>query len=105
MKGIVEISEDDFIDMLWERVGKARNVYNDYFDDEVWEECFNYLSEIGWLDPQHNTPSYIVDNLAINSEIVAKEDLPSEYGKSFEEMSEEDYMFDTTNFVVFNLGL
>lgn len=102
MRGTVEISEDDFIDMLWERV---RNDYNDYYEDEVWESCFDELSASGWLDPQHNTPSYIVDNIAVNGEIVAKEDLPSEYGKSFEEMNDDEYYFATDNYVVFNMGL
>ena len=99
---IVEIDEDDFIDMLW---GRVNTRYEDFYDDDVWASCFDFLSDTGWLEPQRNVPSYIVDNIAVNAEIVAKKDLPSEYGKSFEEMDEDEYLFDTPDYVVFNLGL
>ena len=101
----VEISEDEFIDMLWERVNDFAYSVTDYYNDPLYEACFEYLSEIGWLDPQYNSPKYIVDNIAVNGEICMKEDLPSNYGKTFEELDEDDYLFATDEWVVFNLGL
>lgn len=102
MARTVEIDESEFIELLLERVYSD---YNNYYDDEVWNACFEFLSESGWLEPSRNNPSYIVDNIAVNGDIVAKEDLPREYGKSFEEMDEDEYLFATDNYVIFNMGV
>ena len=75
---MVQIDDDVFIDMLWERV-------NDFgpagdYDNDFWDNAFDYLKETGWLsDPFLNKPNYIVDNIAVNSEIVHKDDAVKEY--------------------------
>ena len=53
---MVQIDDDVFIDMLWERV-------NDFgpaggYDDDFWDNAFDYLKETGWLsDPFLNKPN------------------------------------------------
>lgn len=113
MSDTVVVDKDNFIDWCWDRVNER---YSDYFSDEFWEECFDYLAEDGFLSkPQYNDPAYIVDNIAINGEIVAKEDCSSD--DYFPEINNAIYKGDVDkwidnngylvfgDYVVINLGL
>lgn len=110
----IEVDDGTFRDMLWERVGNFYPARN-YYPDWVWEYLFDDLESWGWLKPEYNTPSYIVDNLAINGEIKPYEDIEAEYdldGRSVEEYVEDEggviyYNPDDENekYVVLNYGL
>ena len=103
----VEIDEDIFIDMLWDRV--RDNPFGEYFDDEFWTEAFERLSELGWMkNPQYNSPEYIVDNIMINGDIAHKEDAENEWdleGKSLEEYLEENGGEMVGDYAVLSWGL
>lgn len=103
----VEIDEDVFIDMLWDRV--SNNPFGDSYDDDFWKEAFERLSESGWMDdPAHNDPKYIVDNIIVNGEIVAEEDAKDNYdleGKTFEEWVESKGGEIVAGYGVLNWGL
>ena len=60
MARTVEIDEDLFIDLIYDRVDEVKHNWGDY-GDEFWEDCIEYLSDIGWLKPDYNDPRYIVD--------------------------------------------
>lgn len=111
IKSNVEIDDDAFIEMLWDRV----NIFTPAkgYDEEFWTECFDYLSDIGWMgDPWKNNPKYIVDNIAVNGEIFALEDCVDNYDEI-----NDDYEGDVDawiedkgylvfgDYVVINLGL
>ena len=110
----MEIDDDTFKDMLWERVQNfypAQNCYPDW----VWDALFDDLESWGWLKPEYNYPSYIVDNLAVNGEIKPYEEVETDYdlkGMSVEEYVENNggsiyYNPDDENekYVVINYGL
>lgn len=110
----MEIDDDVFKDMLWERVQSfypAQNCYPDW----VWDALFDDLESWGWLKPEYNYPSYIVDNLAINGDIRSYEDAENDYdlkGMSVEEYVENNGGTIYTNpydendrYVVMNYGL
>lgn len=88
----IELDDGTFRDMLWERINNfypAQNCYPDW----VWEGLFDDLEEWGWLKPEYNYPSYIVDNLAVNGEIKPVSEIESEYdfgGLSVEEWADEN---------------
>lgn len=106
----VEIHEDDFINMLWDRV-EALGREADYGDD-FWNGVFDYLSDIGWLKPQYNTPLYIIDNIVYNGDICAVEDCADNYevvnrdydGDVYAWAEDKGYLI-FGDFVVLNLGL
>ena len=102
----VEIDEDIFIDLLWDRV--RNNPFGEYFDDEFWTEAFERLSELGWMsDPAYNDPKYIIDNIMINGDIVSKDDVGPEdlEGKTFEEWVESKDGEIVAGYGVLNWGL
>jgi len=106
----VEISEDIFIDMLWERINEFQPAKA--YDKNFWADCIDYLSEIGWMgEPRYNNPMYIVDNVAVG-DICAIEDCANNY-----DAIDNKYDGDVTawiedngylvfgDYVVINLGL
>ena len=110
----MEVDDDVFKDMLWDRVNTfppAQNCYPDW----VWDCLFDDLEQMGWLKPEYNYPSYIVDNLAINGDIRPYEDVENEYdlkGMSVEEYVENNGGIiytspydDNERYVVMNYGL
>ena len=102
----VQVPEDIFIDACWERVNDR---YPNYYPDEVWQWCFDLLSDCGWLrDANNNYPSYIVDNIAINGEIVPIADL-QEYdvpeGVDVYEYAEEQGWSIVADYVIINMGV
>lgn len=107
---MVQIDDDVFIDMLWERVSTfAPNVYT----DEFWGEVFEELKDGGWLkEPRYNNPSYIVDNIAINGNIHPIEECPElypeideSYGGDVEAWAEDKGYGIVEGYVVVNLGI
>ena len=107
----VEIDEDVFIELLWERVNETK--WGSKYSEDFWTECFDYLSEIGWMkDPWDNNPSFIVDNIGVNGEICEKDECADNYdainddyeGDVDEWIDDNGYLvFD--DYVVINLGL
>lgn len=79
-RGIVEVDEDVFIDMLWDRV--ENGYFDNPFDDEFWKEAFELLSESEWLSVQHNDPKYIVDNIIVNGEIFSIDEISEDGERS-----------------------
>ena len=74
----VEIDSDIFKEMLLERADSLP--YASAYPEEFWTETVDYLEEIGFMsDPQYNDPKYIIDNIAVNGEIVRVDDASSEY--------------------------
>ena len=110
MARTVKVDEDAFIDMCWQRVNDFRPAES--YDEEFWTECFDFLSEIGWLDSQYNNPSYIVDNIAVNGDICHKDECVGYYdeindvyeGDVGAWVEDNEYMV-FGDYVVINLGL
>ena len=110
-RNVVEIDEDLFIDLIYERIDEVKHNWGDY-GREFWADCVNYLSEIGWLKPNYNDPKYIVDNILINGEICHTDDCADNYDEI-----DEDYDGDVIawaedkgyllfgDYAVINLGL
>ena len=73
---------------------------------------FDKLKEMGWLKPEYNTPSYIVDNIAINGEIKPYNEIESDYnlnGMSVDEWIEDNGYYvvgdPDKQYVIINFGL
>ncbi len=110
MARTVEIDEDVFIDLLWQRVNDFRPA--EAYDEDFWTEVFDYLSESGWLKSQYNNPSYIVDNIAVNGDICAIDDCAEYYDEINDDYDGDvDAWIDDNgysrfgDYVVINLGL
>ena len=111
MGNYVKVDEDAFIDMCWQRVNEFRPAKG--YDDDFWTEVFAYLSDIGWLkDPWENTPSFIVDNIAVNGDICAIEDcadnyseINDDYGGDVDAWMDDNGYTRFGDYVVINLGL
>lgn len=98
----VEMPEDEFIGLLWERVSNSS--FNSY-DDDFWDITFDWLSQAGWLEPRYNYPSYIVDNIAVNGDIVDKSEQDLTEDEIQQMIDDGDILYETKNYLVFNLGL
>ena len=110
MARTVKINEDAFINMLWDRVDEFPSARG--YSEKFWEECFDYLSDIGWLDADYNIPMYIIDNIAINGEILDFDEckdnfdeIESEYHGDVEEWARDEGYPIFDDMVVLNLGL
>ena len=110
-RNTVEIDEDVFIDMLWDRVNETN--WGRKYSEDFWTEVFDYLSEIGWMkDPWNNTPSFIVDNIAVNGDICAIDDCADNYSEinddydgDINEWMDDNGYIQFSDYVVINLGL
>ena len=77
---VVKILEDDFIDMLWERIN-SRDFSNQY-PEEFWEGVIDRLVDADYFidnKPEYNSPGYIVDNISINGSIYTYENFLKEH--------------------------
>ena len=106
----MKVDDDTFKDMLWERAQQWG--YDEYYPESVWWGIFDYLEEVGWLKPEYNTPSYIVDNIAINGEIKPYNEIESDYnldGMSVDEWIEDNGYYvvgdPDEQYVIINFGL
>lgn len=110
-KNTVEIDEDVFIELLWERVNETK--WGSKYSEDFWTECFDYLSGIGWMnDPFNNSPSFIVDNIGVNGEIWEKDEciknydeINDDYDGDVDEWIEDNGYLVFDDYVVINLGL
>lgn len=111
MQQLVQITSSALWDACAERAAKMSSYPSDF-----WDEVLDYFSTIGWFEPEKNAPSYIVDNIEINGEILEIEDFKKEFPEFadlegeelFEAISEEDYDYidcDSGLYVVLNWGL
>ena len=92
----MKVDDDTFKDMLWERVQNYG--YDKYYPESVWWGIFDNLEVMGWLKPEYNTPSYIVDNIAINGEIKPYDEIESNY--NLDGMSVDEWIEDNGYYVV-----
>ena len=101
---MVQIDDDIFIDMLWERVNNG--AFDNPYSDEFWMEAFDRLKGNGWMgDPQYNDPKYIIDNIIVNGEIVHKDDVEDDYdleGKTVEEWIKDNGYEVVDDYVIIN---
>ena len=110
-RSTVEIDSDVFIDLLWDRVDEFPSARG--YSKKFWEQCFEYLEEVGFMgDPQYNSPSYIIDNIAINGEILDFDEckdnfdeIESDYDGDVEEWANDEGYLIFDDMVVINLGL
>lgn len=65
-KATVEISMDDYISMLEDRRQEVEP-RGWTIPDAVWDYAMETIEECG-VDPDNSSPSYIVDNLAVNGD-------------------------------------
>ena len=109
--GTVEVDEDIFMDLCWNRVSQFTPAQR--YDDDFWNEAFELLSESGWMsEPSLNNPMYIVDNIAVNGDICAVEDcvdnydeITEKYNGNVDEWVEDNGYTYVGNYVVLNWGL
>ena len=110
-RNTVEIDEDVFIDMIWERINDTN--WGRKYPEEFWTEVIDYLSETGWMgDPYDNSPSFIVDNIGVNGDICAYDEcldnydeITKKYDGDVDEWIEDKGYLVFDDYVVINLGL
>lgn len=81
----VEVASDHLLEWCLERT-QEYPANQSGLSEEFWREALDQLADMGWLsDPWNNDPSYIVDNIAVNGEIIDIEDLDEDTLKEIEE--------------------
>jgi hypothetical protein len=65
-KRTVEIDMDDYLDMLVDRRHEVEP-RGWTVPDAVWDYAMETIEECG-VSPEHSSPSYVVDNLAVNGD-------------------------------------
>lgn len=110
-RNTVEIDEDIFIDLIYDRIDEVKHSWGDY-GEEFWTDCIDYLSEIGWLKSDYNNPKYIVDNILVNGDICAVDEcadnydeINEDYNGDVDEWIEDNGYLVFGGYVVINLGL
>lgn len=114
MSRTVEVEEDVLINMCWDRIENFKQAES--FEDDFWNGIFDLLSDGGWLKPQYNDPSYIVDNIVYNGDIKHIEDdaddlrkynseIDSEYNGDIIEWARDKGYEIFGDYIVINLGL
>lgn len=76
-RNTVEIDEDIFIDMIWERIKNTELGHK--YSDEFWEEIISWYEGSDWFGPDKNNPGYFVDNIAVNGRIYTFENFLVEH--------------------------
>ena len=73
---------------------------SDYVDDEIFQAAYNLIEELYDDESIEKHDAFLdYDNLAINAEIVEKDEAEAQYGKTAEEL-ERDALFTTKNYIV-----
>lgn len=100
---MVQIEDDDFIEMLWERVNNFGPA--GMYPEEFWKEAFEQFKDQGWFS-KTLTPSVIVDNIAVNGEVKELQEIRDNYtipgltSEAIEKMSDEEleeYLLENTD--------
>lgn len=84
---MVELTDETFKEMCLERVDTFAN---GSYSSEFWDEALDRLAENGWLEPEYNRPSYIVDNIYVNGEIRTADEMRSENDFGFDENTTDE---------------
>lgn len=75
-----QISWENFEELLCTRRDNVREWWSWEIPDCIWDYAMELLEETdGLRDPELNTPSYIVDNIAVNSSWETFDDLRKFY--------------------------
>lgn len=88
----VEVASDHFLEWCLERT-QEWPANQSGLSEEFWKEALEFFADIGWMsDPWDNDPSYIVDNIAVNGEIIdLEEDLEEHFNEKELKEIKEDY--------------
>ena len=82
---VIEVDEEVLVNAIWDRLENTE--YGKYYTEDFWKEAIDTLAGRGWLIPSFlNKPDYIVDNLAVNAEILE----PADYLVDVEEYDPDD---------------
>ena len=89
-----QISWENFEDLLCTRRDNVRDWWSWEIPDCIWDYAMELLKETdGLQDPELNTPSYIVDNIVVNSSWETFDDLRKFYdeyrGMNDEQIADE----------------
>lgn len=87
------MDEDVFVELLWNYIPLAQEKFHRDYPDDVWHVAIETLASSNWADlkPEQMDPSYIIDNIAVNGDIMPVEDVMKEEGFTTDEEF-EDYV-------------
>lgn len=74
---MVQMEDDAFIDLLWDRVDSTD--FGKMYPESFWKDAFEQMKDFGWFSPRYNAPMYIVDNVAVNGNIIARDEVKAEF--------------------------
>lgn len=87
---------DNYINAFEYRHMQMKDIW--HLDNEIVEAAKYLMMECGYEGIENRDAFLDYDNLAINAEIVAKDDAMEQYGKSWQELA-SDALFTTQNYV------
>ncbi len=108
-EAFVKITADDYKNLLDKRRANIEKWFNWVIPDLVWDYFMEYIDDgcMEYADPEHTTPNYVVDNLAVNGSYGDFDNYKKE-GETDEEFIEraEDealVVFEKERFVIYSL--
>lgn len=87
---------DNYLNAFDYRHEQMRDIW--HLDYEIVEAAKNLKMKCGYEGIENRDAFLDYDNLAINAEIVAKDDAMEQYGKTWQELA-SDCLFTTENYV------
>ena len=108
----IKMDIDSYTKLLDERFEYAQKQWGNDKTEHCWEMFRNYIEEIAdELNPQYTSPSYIVDNFVINSDLVSREEFEKDcnnvFGnyETFADYCENNAVLYNDDYAIINLGI
>lgn len=82
MAKTITMDEDTFVQLLWNYIPSAEEKFHKELPDDIWQVAIESLADSDWagISPDHMEPSYIIDNIIVNGDIMPAEDVMKEEG-------------------------
>lgn len=113
-KPFVKISVDDYDYLLDKSFEASKAEWGGDATIALWDQVKQLILDIAPnLEPDHNSPGYVVDNYLVNSDMVSREEFEDpnyfifdrDVYDSFEEYAQKNGVVWNENYVCLNLGL
>ena len=105
----INVDKDTYKDWLFKR---TKEFYAcDGYSEDFWNEIIDYIVDNEMISPDHADPMYIIDNIAVNGEIYAKDEcaeiyseINDEYNGDIDAWIEDNGYNVFDDYVVLNFG-
>lgn len=108
----IKMDIDSYMELLDERFSYAQENWGDEKTKHCWEMFRNYIEDIAEdLNPQYTSPTYLVDNFVVNSELVSRDEFEKDWNndfgnyETFADYCEKNAVLYNEDYAIINLGI